>query len=283
MCAWRKVTACSLLKFRCSMSDPRKIRAAVIEDEFPAARMLASMLGRLRPGWEVIVIPGSVELAVEWFAANEHPDILFLDIQLVDGNSFMFISEARPSSVIVFTTAYDEYAVRAFSVNSIDYLLKPVSPERLEAALDKFERLALRDPSAYNESLHVEEVARGLAAGEGSKKRYRTRFLISANNRFTTLPVSDVSYFCSEDKITYAVDRNGRRHMLDLTLNRLEEELDPDIFFRVNRQFVLGVGAVRRMEPYDGSRMKVYVAGGPAEGISVSRDRVNSLKIWLDY
>lgn len=117
-----------------------KIRAVIIEDEIPAARLLNKMVSELRPEWEITVLPGMIEDAVEWFAVNPHPDIIFLDIQLNDGISFLFIEQAKPKSMIIFTTAYDEYAVRAFSVNSIDYLLKPIHKERLNDAIEKFER-----------------------------------------------------------------------------------------------------------------------------------------------
>ena len=118
-----------------------KIKAAIIEDEIPAARLLKDTLLSLRPDWEVQLLPGNIEEAVEWFGQHPHPDILFLDIQLTDGNSFLFIEQAHPESMIVFTTAYDEYAVRAFSVNSIDYLLKPIHEDRLMQTILRFEGL----------------------------------------------------------------------------------------------------------------------------------------------
>ena len=120
------------------------LKVAIIEDEVPAARLLHSMLRRLRPAWEVMVLPGSVEEAVQWFAENPHPDLLFLDIQLSDGDSFSFLTSARPSSVIIFTTAYDQYAIRAFTVNSVDYILKPVDEKRLLEAIVKYETLLLQ-------------------------------------------------------------------------------------------------------------------------------------------
>ncbi len=116
-----------------------KIKAAIIEDEVPAARLLHEMIQSLRPDWEVMILPGTIEESVEWFHVNPHPELLFLDIQLTDGNSFMLIEQARPDSMIVFTTAYDEYAVRAFAVNSIDYLLKPIHQERLLQTIERFE------------------------------------------------------------------------------------------------------------------------------------------------
>lgn len=125
-----------------SMNELRKVHAAIIEDEYPAARLLNHMLTTLRPEWEITLLPGTVEDSVKWFAENPHPDVLFLDIQLTDGNSFLFLEQAHPSSMIIFTTAYDEYAVRDFAVNSIDYLLKPIHEDRLLAAITKFERLS---------------------------------------------------------------------------------------------------------------------------------------------
>ena len=136
----------------------KKIRAAIIEDELPAARLLQGMLTELRPQWDILLLPGTVEEAVQWFATHPHPDILFLDIQLTDGLSFYFIEQARPESMIVFTTAYDEYAVRAFTVNSIDYLLKPVRRERLADSLEKFERLTAPRIREQNERMDMQEL-----------------------------------------------------------------------------------------------------------------------------
>lgn len=142
-----------------------KIKAVIIEDELPAARLLDKQLRELRPEWEVTVLPGTIEDSVKWFAEHPHPDILFLDIQLTDGNSFIFIEQARPQSMIVFTTAYDEYAVRAFTVNSIDYLLKPVHKERLESAIQKFERFSGMGKGELNKLLGIEQLLHSLPKG----------------------------------------------------------------------------------------------------------------------
>lgn len=181
-----------------------RLRVAIVEDEIPAARLLRTLIARLRPAWEIEVLPGSVEEAVQWFAANRHPDLLFLDIQLADGTSFELLSQARPSSAVVFTTAYDEYAVRAFSVSSIDYILKPVDEERLAEAIARYEELRGRmlPPDDYLETL--------LDALQRREKRFRTRFLIAGADRFLTLPVEDVAYFYSENKVTTAVTFAGR-------------------------------------------------------------------------
>ena len=201
-----------------------KIRAAIIEDEIPAARLLNKMLTELRPEWEILVLPGNVEGAVKWYQDNPHPDILFLDIQLTDGVSFSFIEQANPESMIVFTTAYDEYAIRAFKANSIDYLLKPIDKERLGEALEKYET----NPA----------------------KKYRTRFLISGEDKLFTLQVDDIAYFYSENKITFAVTNQNKEHIIDLSLDKLCEQLDPDRFFRTNRQTIVSVQAIQKIESY---------------------------------
>ena len=187
----------------------KKIRAAIIEDELPAARLLQGMLAELRPQWDIQLLPGTIEEAVQWFATHPHPDILFLDIQLTDGLSFYFIEQARPESMIVFTTAYDEYAVRAFTVNSIDYLLKPVRRERLADSLEKFERLTAPRICEQNERMDMQELLRMLA--DRNACPYRKRFLVNGARSLYTLAVDDVCYFYSEEKVTFAVTADRAR------------------------------------------------------------------------
>ncbi len=256
------------------------IRAAIIEDELPAARLLQGMLREVRPEWEILLLPGTVEEAVQWFATHPHPDILFLDIQLTDGLSFYFIEQARPESMIVFTTAYDEYAVRAFTVNSIDYLLKPVRRERLEDALLKFERLTAPRIRELNALFDVQGMLRSLS--DRNARRYRTRFLVNGARSLYTLGVDEVCYFYSEEKVTFAVTADRRTHIIDLPLSKLEEQLDPQRFFRASRQFILSAGCIRDMEPHFNGRLVVHV-NPPFDGsVYVSRERVAALKVWLN-
>ncbi|MDD3039810.1 LytTR family DNA-binding domain-containing protein [Bacteroides sp.] len=264
-----------------------KIIAAIIEDEVPAARLLHEMIQSLRPDWEVRILPGTIEESVEWFQSNPHPDILFLDIQLTDGNSFMFIEQARPDSLIVFTTAYDEYAVRAFTINSIDYLLKPIHQERLLQTIERFENLTekyIRDFNRENRILEVLESlsdTQGLSAAES--KRYRTRFLISSGNKLFTLAVNDVAYFYSENKLTFVVTKNNKEYVLDFALDKLCEQLDPDVFFRTNRQTLVCVDAIQRIEPYFLGKAVVHVIPPFKDKIIVSKDKISAFKVWLNY
>lgn len=254
-----------------------RINVAIIEDEIPAARLLKSIIARLRPAWKTEVLPGNVEEAVQWFAANRHPDLLFLDIQLADGTSFDLLSQARPSSSVIFTTAHDEYAVRAFSVNSIDYILKPVDENRLMESIERFETYRERSmpDNGYLETL--------LDVLQKREKRFRTRFLIAGADRFITLSVDEIAYFYSENRITTAVTLSGRSHVVDLPLSRLEEQLDPDRFFRANRQILLSVGAIDRIEPYFNGKVSVTVHPPYKEKITVSEERVPLFKAWLNY
>ena len=252
-----------------------RFRVAIIEDEVPAARLLRSLVAGLRPQWGIEVLPGSVDEAAAWFAVNDHPDLLFLDIRLSDGTSFDLLSKVRPASAVIFTTAYDEYAIRAFSVNSIDYLLKPVDKERLADAITKYENLTrIQRPDDYLPML--------LDALQSREKKYRTRFLIVGVDRFRTLQVNDVAYFYSENKVTTAVTCDGASHV-DFPLSRLEEQLDPDHFFRANRQMLLSVGAIDRIEPYFNGKVSVTVRPPHKEKITVSEEKVSTFKAWLNY
>lgn len=255
-----------------------KLNVVIIEDEVPAARLLHMMIGRLRPEWNVTVIPGSIEEAVEWFAVHTHPDIIFLDIQLSDGNSFDFISRVRPASIIIFTTAYDEYAVRAFSVNSIDYLLKPIDEERLLEAIEKYEALIGNKRDASDEYLDLI-----LDSLQRREKRYRTRFLVYSVDRFWALKVENIAYFYSENKVTFAVTCKGQEYVIDLSLNKLSEQLAPDRFFRANRQVILCIDAVAHVEPYFNGKVVVFVKPSFKNQITISEEKMSSFKLWLNY
>ncbi|MCD8267695.1 MAG: LytTR family DNA-binding domain-containing protein [Parabacteroides sp.] len=257
-----------------------KIKAVIIEDENPAARLLDKMLKELRPEWEIVILPGIVDEAVKWFSCNPHPDVIFLDIHLLNGNSFRFIEQAKPDSMIIFTTAYDEYAIRAFSVNSIDYLLKPIHKERLAESIAKFERLYHKEIKEYKQLLDIQNVLQQLS---DNARKYRTRFLITYRDSFMTLQVSDIAYFYTENKITFAKTYHNKSYSIDISLNKPEEQLDGHSFFRVNRQFIVSANAIKKVEPYFLNKVRIQVEP-PYEGnIQVSRERVTALKVWLNY
>lgn len=260
------------------------MKAVIIEDELPAARLLEQMVRSLRPDWDVERIEGSVDAANHWFAVHTHPDVIFLDIQLTDGNSFLFLEETRPESFVIFTTAYDEYAIQAFQVNSIDYLLKPIRMERLQEALDKLERYFKRSGAETNRQLSLSpELIERLATLSGGGKKYRSRFLIHRRDRMFALSVSEIAYFYTENKVSYAVNRCGDKFVLDLSLDKLMEQLDPDRFFRTNRQTIVQIDAIVRIEPYFLNKWLVHTHPEHHERIFVSKEKYAQFRAWLNY
>ena len=257
------------------------VRVAIVEDELPAARLLKSMILSLRPDWDVVHIGGSNEEAVAWFKASKtQPDILFLDIELSDGVSFEFLEEVRPQSMIVFTTAYDEYAVRAFSVDSIDYLLKPIETDRLRLAIEKFEKRTAAYFRQLNEKSNWKELPEKINA---QGKTYRNRFLMQRGNQMEVLMVEDVAYFFSENKITYAQTFKQGSMVVDYSLDRLGDELDPALFFRATRQILLCSRAVSKIENYFQGKVSVTLSPAFKDHVLVSKEKADSFKRWLNY
>jgi len=253
------------------------ITAIIIDDELPAARLLFNMIHKLRPQWHTHVVPGSITEATQWLKSTDvSPDIMFLDIQLSDGTSFDLADCLPPECMIVFTTAYDEYALKAFDLNSIDYLLKPIRTERLATAIDKFERY---HSSGILKSLnrYLTPVIKNLAG-----QSYRERILVTAGRKLYTLQVDEIAYFRSEDKITIATTHTGTDYIIDPTLSSLEQQLNPKMFFRVNRQFIISAKAIRSLEPFFGGRWALRVIPERNEPIIVSREKCTTLKIWLN-
>jgi len=237
------------------------------------------MISSLRPSWEVITIAGSVEESIDWFKENEQPDILFLDIHLSDGNSFSFLDEVRLKSMLIFTTAYDEYALQAFKANSIDYLLKPISKNQLSESIIKFEKLSVT--SSFEDS--KAEMLEMIQSISQPSKKYRTRFLINTATSSISLLVKDIAFFYSEHKVCFAVTYAGKDHPLNTTLDKLADELDPDSFFRANRQIIVCINAITKIEPY--FHNKIIVSTNPSfkESITVSKERAGSFKRWLNF
>lgn len=252
--------------------------AVIIEDEIPAARLLHAIVSGLRPDWHVETLPGSVDEAAAWLSSHELPQLIFLDIHLADGDAFDLLSQAKPRAAVVFTTAYDQYAIRAFTANSIGYILKPVDEQRVAEAIAKYERLCPQgwwQTGAYMDML--------IDALRQPQPQYRTRFLISAGDSYWSLQTDTIAYFLSEDKITYAVTPDGRQHAIDLSLNRLETQLDPRRFFRINRQMILSIDAIDRAVPYFKGRVKVKVRPPHTDDVIVSEGRAAAFRLWLDY
>ncbi|MCG2611049.1 LytTR family DNA-binding domain-containing protein [Flavobacterium sp. SM15] len=250
----------------------------IIEDEKPAARLLQRKVEKL--GLQVITMLHSVEESLEWFENNPHPDLIFLDIQLSDGLSFEifehFDKAQQPiKSAVIFTTAYDEYALRAFKLNSIDYLLKPIDEDDLEVAVDKFK--TRNQPQ--NLSLDFEMIKKMLV--NPIDKNYKKRFTVKIGQQLKLINIEEVECFYSENKGTYLHTLDNRNYLLDGTLEQLETELDPKDFYRVSRKFIVPMKAIKEIQMHSNSRLKVILPSYNEDEVIVARERVNDFKEWI--
>lgn len=251
------------------------MKVLIIEDENAAARRLEKLLREVEPNILVLQQIDSVEMAVAWLQSNPQPDLIFLDIHLADGSSFEIFEHVNVTCPVVFTTAYDEYALQAFKVNAVDYLLKPIKSAELEAALTKYKQLFAKpvpqDYSALLDTLRRQEGANHLR-----------RMLIRFGQSIKLVDMADAAYFYTKDKITFLVVRStGKRFPVDYPLDKLAVMLDPRAFFRINRQFIVNVTAIREMHPYSKSRVKVELDPSTDLETIVSTERAAEFKKWL--
>lgn len=246
----------------------------IIEDEKPAARLLQRKVEKL--GLQVNTLLHSVEESINWFQNNAHPDLIFLDIQLSDGLSFEIFESIDIKSAVIFTTAYDEYALRAFKLNSIDYLLKPIDEDDLATAVDKFKA---RNVSAHNISLDFEMIKKMLV--NPVDRVYKKRFTIRMGQQLKMIGIDDVECFYSENKGTYLHTFDNRNYLLDTTLEQLETELDPQNFYRVSRKFIIPMKGIKEIQLYSNSRLKVILPTYNEDEVIVSREKVTEFKTWL--
>lgn len=248
------------------------ISTVIVEDEKPAARRLQRMLEKLEV--KVISTLHSVEEATEWFLRNEHPDLIFLDIQLSDGLSFEIFENTEIHSPIIFTTAYDEYALQAFKLNSIDYLLKPLDDDELAVGLEKFRK------TRFSNQHEIDfKALKSLLNIPGSD--YRKRFSVQVGQHIKIVNMDEVCCFYSENKGTYIYTCDNRNYLLDCSLEKLETELDPNTFFRVNRKFIIALKSIKDILNYSNTRLELKLDAFNEQQIIVSRERVKEFKHWI--
>ena len=247
------------------------MRILIVVDEPPAAKRLQSLLQQLRPNYEICGILDSVQAATEWLEGHSPPGLALFDIQLADGLSFNILQQDKMDAPVIFTTAYDQYTLKAFKHNSVDYLLKPVDPAALEKALVKYEKLHPRLQAETIKSLMESFI----------KPSFKSRFIIKVGQQLTYIATGDIKYFYSEDGIVYA-QRNGRkRHAIDYTLDALGPQLDPQQFFRLNRKLISNIEAIQSVAPYFNGRLLVKLSPPAPFEVTVSRDRASDFKAWL--
>jgi DNA-binding LytR/AlgR family response regulator len=247
----------------------------IIEDETPSARRLQRMLERL--DLKVSVMLHSVQESVAWFEINEHPDLIFLDIQLSDGLSFEIFETVSVKSSIIFTTAFDEYALQAFKLNSIDYLLKPIDEDELATAVTQYK--AVR-PSSSNVQINFDDIKKLLS--NPVDREYKKRFTTKIGQHIKMISIDEIECFYSENKGTYAHTIDGRDYLLDTTLELLEAELEPAVFFRISRKFYININAIKDIISYTNSRLQLKLNNFKEQDIIVARERVKDFKVWLE-
>ncbi len=250
------------------------MRVIIVEDEKPSARRLQRMLETLNVKAETML--HSVEESVAWFNTHEHPDLIFLDIQLSDGLSFEIFEAVDIKSAVIFTTAYDEYALQAFKLNSIDYLLKPIDDEDLAKAVHKYQE---RLPQKQSVTLDFNDIKNLLV--NPIERTYKKRFSVKVGQHLKLVNIDDIECFYSENKGTYAYTSDGRNYLLDTTLELLENELEPQIFFRISRKFFVNINAIKDMISYTNSRLQIKLNTFNDQEVIVARERVKDFKEWL--
>ena len=248
----------------------------IIEDEEPAFRRLQKMLKELEPNHTMLNQIVSVSSAIKWFKENDAPDLIISDIQLSDGISFEVFKQVDIKCPIIFTTAYDQYAIEAFKVNSIDYLLKPVKKEELEKAVTKFKNLI---PTTSAPAIDINKLLQSLQPATGTD--YKKRFVVRYGEHIKTIDIEEVVYFYTEDKATFLCTKDARRFVIDFNLDTLDSILDPKIFFRINRQFIISIHSIAEMFAYSKSRVLIKLNPAAKHETIVSTERSADFKHWL--
>lgn len=249
-------------------------KAIIIEDESLAAKRLEALVKKCDDTIEIIEKLPSIKASVQWLRQNPPPDLIFMDIQLDDGVSFSIFDQVSVDAPVIFTTAYDEYTIKAFKVNSIDYLLKPINQEELTFALEKFKKLQL---SSYHMSNGGEASIENL-----KKSQLKSRFLVTSGTKFMTIPVEEIAYFYSEDKITFLQTFKNNRYSIEYSLDKLMSLLDPAKFFKINRQLIISIQSINTIHKVSVNRLKLTLSPDFQKDIFVSIEKYSKFKDWLD-
>ncbi|MDH8701753.1 two-component system response regulator LytT [Dysgonomonadaceae bacterium PH5-43] len=251
------------------------VKAVIVEDEFVAAQSLKRLINSVDENIQVVAVLQSVEESIEWFSLNSHPELVFMDIHLADGSSFSIFEKIKIESPIIFTTAYDEYSLKAFEVNSIDYLLKPISKQNLERSLNKLKSLSHNQPD--NEKL----ISNLLETINMGKESYKSHFLIPHKDKLIPLSTDQIAFIYSEYKMAKLVTFKQQTYTLDMSLDEIYRQLNPDVFFRANRQYILSHTSIDDITIWFGGKLSVNLILPVAEKIIVSRARVAEFKNWF--
>jgi two-component system, LytTR family, response regulator LytT len=257
-----------------------KLRVLIIEDEPFAQQELKRLLTNIPRDIEVLQCIDSVEDSIEWLNESKHPDLIFMDIQLSDGLSFEIFKAVKIKVPVIFTTAFDEYAIKAFKVNSLDYLLKPIEPEELNAAFVKFDDIKMHyslDVPGFN----LEQLDKMLTMLK-PKSDYKSRFIAKVGDQIKHIKTDDIAYFFADDNIVFMVTESNAKYIIDYSLNQIEAFLDPKFFFRLNRTYFANIKSIAKVHKFFNSRLKIELKPSVEEDILVSRVKVSDFLNWLE-
>jgi DNA-binding LytR/AlgR family response regulator len=257
----------------------------IVEDEELAVRKLQKLIASTEPSLNIRGVTSSIEESVSWLQQNTAPDLIFMDIELADGQSFEIFEQVTIRSWVIFTTSYDEYALQAFRVNSIDYLLKPIQKEDLQRSLKKLRDLTAQEQTQTSDAstprMNIEKLLRELQ-GEGSPiKEFRKRFLVKQGQKLLSIETREIFYFYTDERFSFFKTHGGQKFLVDYTLDELADSLDPSQFFRTNRGLIVSHQAIEQIQPYFGNRLSLTLRPAFEKEALVSREKVSEFKDWM--
>lgn len=252
----------------------------IVEDEELAVKKLQKTLASIDTSAEVMGVTDSIKGTVEWLEENSSPDLILMDIELADGQSFEIFNLTEVKSPVIFTTSYDEFALKAFKVNSVDYLLKPIQKEELEAALNKFRQTRSSAASEAKADLSLDNLVKELKQ-KLQPKEYRKRFLVKHAQKLVSVEIGDIAYFYSDGRLNFFKTTDNKKYVVDYTMDELEEMLDPEKYFRISRSFYVSVSSIDKIDDYFGNRLILGLKPTVDKEALVSRERVSDFKKWM--
>lgn len=249
----------------------------IVEDEELAVKKLQKTLAGVDPSANVVGVTDSIQGTVDWLQNNSNADLILMDIELADGQSFEVFNQVEVKAPVIFTTSYDEYALKAFKVNSVDYLLKPIQSEDLQAALTKYRKLTNTNKSS---DINLESLVKQLQQ-QLQPKEYRKRFLVKHAQKLVSVDVDEISYFYSDGRLNFFKTHDNKKFVVDYTMEELEDMLDPDKFFRISRSFYVAIEAIDKIDDYFGNRLILQLKPAVDKEALVSREKVSDFKKWM--
>ena len=256
------------------------MRILIVEDEDLAVKKIRKTLGDVDANADVVGVTDSIFATVSWLQNNPAPDLILMDIELSDGQSFEIFSRVPVKSAVVFTTSYDEYALKAFKVNSIDYLLKPIQKEDLEAALNKYRQMKTMYAGNGHNELNMDALVKELQQ-KLLPKEFRKRFLVKHGQKLVSIEIEEIAYFFSDGRLNFFKTYDNRKFVVDYTMDELEDMLDPERYFRISRSFYVSVNSIDQIHDYFGNRLLLNLKPAVDKESIVSREKVTDFKKWM--